>query len=153
MQLLAFGFKQIVAVAVMILVSLLALPLTANATVIINGVKPGLPILPMTIGDPSNALVGNITFFINATDGHYHLKGMVRNTLPETTTIPSPGIEFYDKGTGRDIGGVSSACCGTLHVAPGTVEHWDVDTGYNITKAAKECPFLDSFVYAILGLI
>ncbi|MGB7953944.1 MAG: hypothetical protein WCF23_08175 [Candidatus Nitrosopolaris sp.] len=116
----------------------------AHATVILNGVKPGLPILPMAIlvgGSHPNDFVGNITFFINSTDGHYHLKGIVRNILPETTTIPSPGIEFYDKATQRDVGGVSSGCCNTK-VSPGTMEHFDIDTGYNITMAAKEFQYM-----------
>ena len=71
----------------------------AHASVILNEVKPGLPILPMTISDSSKAFVGNITFFINSTDGHYHLKGIVRNTLPEVVYIPIVGIDFFDRAS------------------------------------------------------
>ena len=67
--------------------------------IILNEVKPGLPVLPITISDISRDLVGNITFFINTTDGHYHLKGTYGNTLPERAEIPPIGIQFYDKAT------------------------------------------------------
>lgn len=76
-----------------------------HATDIINEVRPGLPILPLTISDPHNALVGNIIFFINSTDGHYHLKGVKRNVLPETVEIPPVGVDFYDQASQRDITG------------------------------------------------
>lgn len=117
----------------------------AHATVIINEVKPGLPILPLTISDSSKAFVGSITFFINSTDGHYHLKGIVRNTLPEVVYIPVVGIDFFDQASGRNVAGATNDLNYT-RVSPVAMQHFDIDTGYNITRAAKEFQYMNGIV-------
>lgn len=42
-------------------------------------------------------------------------------------------LEFYDKATQRDLGGASSDI-NYARVAPGGMQHFDIDTGYNITR-------------------
>jgi len=113
-----------------------------SPTVIINAVKPGLPILPLTIKDSNHALVGNIIFFINSTDGHYHLKGVKRNVLPETVVIPSVWIWFSDQASDRLIDSATDTSS-YARVAPGALEHFDIDTGYNVTRAAQEFKYMN----------
>jgi hypothetical protein len=113
-----------------------------SPTQIINGVKPGLPILPLTIKDDNHALVGNIIFFINSTDGDYHLKGVKRNVLPETVDIPSVMVFFNDQTSGRIIDSASDSSPSN-RVAPGGSQHWDIDTGYNVTRAEKEFKYMN----------
>jgi hypothetical protein len=58
--------------------------------------------IPTTIGqfqpNAPGGSVSNIVLYLNNTDGHYHVKGIFKNTLPETqTTTPVMGVDFYDK--------------------------------------------------------
>lgn len=112
-----------------------------SPTEVINEVKPGLPTLPITVKDDNHALVGNIIFFINSADGHYHLTGVKRNVLPETTAIPFVGVGFMDKASGRTIDSAGDNVSNT-DVAPGGTQHFDIDTGYNVTRAAKEFKYM-----------
>jgi hypothetical protein len=113
-----------------------------GSTIVINEVKPGLPTLPyFKISDDNHALVGNIIFYINPIDGHYHLWGVKKNVLPETVDIPSVEMTFYDQTSGRDVASTLDNYS-LANVAPGGLQHFDIDTGYNVTRAAKEFKYM-----------
>lgn len=113
-----------------------------HPTIIINEVKPGLPTLPyITISDDNHALVGNIVFYINPADGDYHIKGVKRNVLPETTDISSVMIFLHDQASGKLIASASDSSPST-DLAPGGTQNFDIDTGYNVTRAAKEFKYM-----------
>jgi hypothetical protein len=75
----------------------------------------------------------NVTFYLNATDNnHYHVKGLVQNTLPVTRDQLWLYLSFQNSGI-------------TVHLLPAKlikgpinpkgIARFDIDTGYNTTQA------------------
>jgi hypothetical protein len=65
----------------------------------------------------------------------------VRNTLPEVVYIPVVGIDFFDQASGRNVAGATNDLNYT-RVSPGAMQNFDIDTGYNIARAAKEFQYM-----------
>jgi hypothetical protein len=98
------------------------------------------------IKDDNHALVGNIIFYINPADGDYHLKGVKRNVLPETVDIPAVVVSLYDQASGRLMASATDSSPAT-RVAPGALEHFDIDMWYNATTADKEFKYMYGQIY------
>ncbi len=78
--------------------------------------------------------VSNVTLYLNSTDGHYHLKGQLRNTLPETRS----GFEyiqasFEDKTTNSTVDSESGSM--NIVMNPNTTVPFDIKTMYTADKA------------------
>lgn len=71
---------------------------------------------------------------MNKIDGHYHLSGLAKNTLPETRSwYNGVTISFEDIATGTTINSVSGTINGPTN--PGAAVPFDIDTGYNATQS------------------
>jgi hypothetical protein len=82
----------------------------------------------------SGMLFSNLTLYMNNADGHYHLSGTAKNTLPETRSwYNGITISFEDRGTGTTLNSVSGTINGPIN--SGALVPFDVDTGYNTTQA------------------
>ena len=78
--------------------------------------------------------VNNVTLYLNSTDGHYHLKGHLKNTLPETRS----GFEyiqanFEDKTTNSTVDSESGSM--NIVMNPNTTVPFDIKTLYTADKA------------------
>jgi hypothetical protein len=71
----------------------------------------------------------SVTFYLNMSDGHYHLKGLAKNTLPETRSNSIfLTIDLKDKSTDTTVKTLS----GNINepIDPGQTAPFDIDTGY-----------------------
>jgi hypothetical protein len=76
---------------------------------------------------------GNVVVYFNSSDGHYHLKGLAKNMLPETrSNSVYLSIDFQDKSTGTTVKSVSGNLNGPIE--PGQTVPFDVDTYYTIAQ-------------------
>jgi hypothetical protein len=93
--------------------------------------------LPMEINPNDNDVsFANISFYLNATDHHYHLKGLVKNILPENTDMIIVSVSFSDRATGSSLHSASDTIdrSSTGGIAPNAILPFDIDTGYNATQ-------------------
>jgi len=70
-----------------------------------NSSSQGMASVPVEPNPFSKGLdFNNVNVYLNASDGHYHIKGLAKNTLPETR-INSVylSIDFQDKSTGTIV--------------------------------------------------
>jgi hypothetical protein len=94
------------------------------------------------------ALVGNTTFYLNNTDGHYHLKGIIQNISHVTISHITMSVSFYDKmavlaGNVRLVMGSAID-----NINPGDMPHFDIDTG-STAKQANQFQYL----LAMIGMV
>ncbi len=75
------------------------------------------------------AAFSNLTFYLNSTDSHYHLKGWFQNTLPEAVDTKSISLSFEDKTTHVQLGTGNSVFV-SRPVDSGATVAFDIDTGY-----------------------
>ncbi len=68
--------------------------------------------------------------------------------LPEMTDIPPVAVGFYDQTSGRTVA-IALDNVSFADVAPGTLQHFDIDTKYNLTRAAKEFKYMYGRVYGL----
>lgn len=100
-------------------------------------VVTGAPFPIQILVKPDKAL-SNLIWYFNATDSHYHIKGLVKNLLPEPRDGINVLINFNDRTTGaylhsdRGSGGELTPTGG---IAPGAILPFDLDTGYNASQA------------------
>jgi hypothetical protein len=91
------------------------------------------PTMPIEINPYTKDMAfANLMFYLNSTDNHYHLKGLVKNILPESRDSMSIMINFQDQSTGTSLHTVF------YHHGPidsNAITAFDVDTGYNTTQA------------------
>ena len=87
--------------------------------------------------DSNDVAFANISFYLNATDHHYHLKGLVKNILPENTDIIIVSVSFSDRATGSSLHSASDDIDRSLTggIAPNVILPFDIDTGYNASQA------------------
>jgi hypothetical protein len=71
--------------------------------------------------------------YLNGTDSHYHLRGLIKNILPETRDNMVMAIMMNDKTTGALIHTMDKSIFGTIK--PNDVRPFDIDVGYNSTQA------------------
>jgi hypothetical protein len=90
----------------------------------------GIGNVPVETNQFSHGLdFSNVIVYLNSSDGHYHLKGLAKNTLPETRSNSIYlTIDFQDKSTGTTIKSLSGNI--NAPIDPGQTAPFDVDTGY-----------------------
>lgn len=72
--------------------------------------------------------------YLNGTDGHYHLRGTLTNTLPETRSgFESVLTSFEDKATNSTVDSESSLI--NIIMNPNTSVPFDIKTMYTAEKA------------------
>ena len=110
--------------------------MTATPLAMAQPVVTGAPFPIQVLVKPDEELE-NITWYLNATDSHYHIKGLVKNILPETTDGIIISINFNYRSTGaylhRDRGS-GGELLPTGGIAPGAILRFDMDTGYNVSQ-------------------
>jgi hypothetical protein len=80
----------------------------------------------------------SITWYLNATDSHYHIKGLVKNTLSENRDGIKISINFNDRTTAAYLhsdSGSGGELVPTGGIAPGAILPFDIDTGYNASQS------------------
>lgn len=86
----------------------------------------------------------NAVFYINASDGHYHLKVLVKNMLPETISDTiGMTIDFKDKSTGATIKSFYTTIDRTID--PGQAIPFDVDSGYTSAQS-NQLQFMEVYI-------
>lgn len=71
----------------------------------------------------------DIKLYLNSTDGHYHVKGLLKNTLHETVfTDTILTIDFDDKSTGQIL--LANATTVNGPIVPGGSAPFDMATPY-----------------------
>jgi hypothetical protein len=75
----------------------------------------------------------DMILYLNGTDSHYHLRGLIKNILPETRDNMVMAIMMNDKTTGALIHTMDKSIFGTIK--PNDVRPFDIDVGYNSTQA------------------
>jgi hypothetical protein len=87
---------------------------------------------------------GNVVVYFNSSDGHYHLKGLAKNMLPETRSNSiHMTIDIQDKSTGTTVKTLN----GNLNapIDPGQVVPFDVDIGYTAAQG-NQLPFVKVYI-------
>jgi hypothetical protein len=80
--------------------------------------------------------VSDVILYLNSTDGHYHVKGMLKNILPETRSgFESISVSFDDKATNSTIDTESGSINTTLD--PGVSVPFDIGTMYTLKQANR----------------
>jgi hypothetical protein len=88
--------------------------------------------------------VSNVMLYLNSTDGHYHLKGMLKNTLPETRSgFESILVNFDDKATNSTVDSESGSI--NVTIDPGTSVPFDIPTMYTV-KQANQFQFMKATI-------
>lgn len=71
---------------------------------------------------------------MNASDGHYHLKGLAKNTLPETRSNSIfMSIDLRDRATDTTVKSLSGTYINEP-IDPGQSAPFDIDTGYTAAQ-------------------
>ena len=82
--------------------------------------------------------------YLNSTDGHYHVKGMLKNTLPETRSgFESILVSFEDRATNSTVDTESGSINRTLD--PGASVAFDIGTMYTV-KQANQFKFMEATI-------
>jgi hypothetical protein len=82
--------------------------------------------------------LSSITWYLNATDSCYHIKGLAKNTLSENRDGIYISINFYDRTTGAYLHGESGSGgepVPTRGIAPGAIPPFDMDTWYDASQS------------------
>ena len=111
---------------------LLIVPLNAFAQPVVRGAP-----FPIQVLVKPEKELSNMTWYLNTTDSHYHIKGLVKNMLPETTDGIDIGINFNDRTTGAYLHsdkGSNGELIPSGGIAPGAILPFDLDTGYNASQ-------------------
>src|SRR5205807_2039420 len=75
----------------------------------------------------------NVVVYLNSSDGHYHLKGLAKNTLPETRSNSIfMTINIQDKSTGTTVKTLNGNINAPIDL--GQVVPFDVDTGFTAAQ-------------------
>jgi hypothetical protein len=88
--------------------------------------------LPREILAKSDKQLGNITWYLNTTDSHYHVKGLVKNILPENTDSIIVVLGFFDQTTGNPLHHASVSIDRSLTggIVSNAILSFDIYTGY-----------------------
>jgi hypothetical protein len=110
--------------------------MTATPLAMAQPVVTGAPFPIQVLVKPDKELE-NITWYLNATDSQYHIKGSVKNILPETPDGIIISINFNYRTTGAYLHrgrGSDGELLPTGGIAPGAILRFDMDTGYNVSQ-------------------
>lgn len=80
----------------------------------------------------------SITWYLNATDSYYHIKGLAKNTLSENRNGINISINFNDRTTGAYLhsdSGSGGELVPTGGIAASAILPFDMDTGYNASQS------------------
>ena len=100
---------------------------------------PSIPnLMPIIINSISNTTSDksftNTTFYLNSTDGHYHLKGLIKNLLPETRDSIILTIDVQDKTTSDILHRVDFYSTNTKPIPPNGTTPFDIDLGFSASQ-------------------
>jgi putative transposon-encoded protein len=84
---------------------------------------------------PTTLKVSNVTLVLNSTDSHYHVIGIITNSLHETMDNQLVTVYFSDKDTGAQLRTVSHYYSGPLD--PGQSGRFNVDTNYTVNQVGQ----------------
>ena len=88
----------------------------------------------MNTGVAGVQLVSSSTY-LNNTDGDYHIKGIIKNTLTESRDFEIITASYFDIKTDATLSIKNSDIgIGIPHVSPGRTVSFDIDTGYNANE-------------------
>jgi hypothetical protein len=94
--------------------------------------------MPIIINSISNTTPDksftNTTFYLNSTDGHYHLKGLIKNLLPEARDSIILTIDVQDKTTNDILHRVDFYSTDTKPIPPNGTTPFDVDLGFSASQ-------------------
>jgi hypothetical protein len=83
----------------------------------------------------ANTIFRSATWYLNATDHNYHVKGFVENTVSRAGLVLVV-LNFYDNATGTRLATGGSFSYGPPSgVAANVTIPFDIDTGYNATDS------------------
>lgn len=88
-------------------------------------------IIPIEINPAARGVtVSNMTFFLNHTDGHYHLNGLVKNISHLSVGYIDVQLSFQDKQRGVIENDSKSAFFVVGPIDPGVARPFDITTGF-----------------------
>jgi hypothetical protein len=79
--------------------------------------------------------ISNAYMYLNTTDGHYHVTGIIKNIVDETIDDTSVFGTFFDMATNTLIKSIGPITLKSLD--PGQSTTFDIDTGYTSKQANK----------------
>jgi hypothetical protein len=84
---------------------------------------------------PHSTNISNAYMYLNTTDGHYHVTGIIKNIIDETIDDTSVFGTFFDLATNTLIKSIGPITLKSLD--PGQSTTFDIDTGYTPKQANK----------------
>jgi hypothetical protein len=95
-------------------------------------------LMPIIINSISNTTADksltNTTFYLNSTDGHYHLKGLIKNLLPETTDSIHILVDVQDKATSDTLHRTDLFSTNSKPIPPNGTTPCDTDLGFSANQ-------------------
>jgi len=102
-----------------------------NTTISASFAHATSSIIPIEINPAVKGVaVNNMTFFLNHTDGHYHLNGLVKNILHLSMGYIDVQLSFQDKQSGVIENDSKSAFFVVGPIDPGVARPFDITTGF-----------------------
>jgi hypothetical protein len=101
----------------------------------ISGFVKGAPPMPIDVElKNANVIFRSALWYLNATDDHFHVKGLVENTVPRAASVVV-ALNFHDNATGTTLatGGIFSYGPPSGIAANVTIP-FDINTGYNASS-------------------
>ncbi|MRN60485.1 MAG: hypothetical protein FIO03_00305 [Nitrosopumilales archaeon] len=95
------------------------------------------PTIPIELSNGVTVVAySNMTFYLNSTNSHYHLKGLIKDILPESRGFISVMIDFRNQSTVTSVHSILY----TLHgpIDSNTTVPFDIDTGYTQAQQRLE---------------
>ncbi len=126
---------SVVAVTVLTIMGPFVIVTALPEVALASGNSSSIVKIPIDINEFSKGWsVSNVMLYLNSTDGHYHMKGVLKNTLPETRSgFESILISFKDKATNSTVDTESGSINTTLD--PGASVPFDIGTMYTLKQA------------------
>ena len=84
---------------------------------------------------PPSTHISNAYVYLNTTDGHYHVTGIIKNIIDETIDDTSVFGTFVDKATNTLLKNIGPITLKSLD--PGQSTTFDIDAGYTPKQANK----------------
>lgn len=96
-----------------------------------------IPSIPIEINPFTHGIaVSKTTLYLNATDSHYHLKGLVQNILQVTVDSISLYTTFQERSTGTQVHTVPTIFINGP-IKPNQTVGFDIDTGYTASQVGE----------------
>ena len=84
---------------------------------------------------PPSTHISNAYMYLNTTDRHYHITGIIKNIVDETIDDTSVFGTFFDMATSTLLKSIGPITLESLD--PGQSTTFDIDTGYTSKQANK----------------